>query len=378
MDTRFTAEDAAQLREVLADFTARYSGETDVRKAMETPEGFDRRTWHLLGTQLDVLGLAIPDQYGGSGATVVELGIVAEAMGAALTCSPFLSSAVIAATALCESGDTTICGELLPQIATGGLVATLAAAEQDGQWHMETSQVTARQHDGQWLLTGTKTFVLDGMAADVLLVPASAPEGLRMFAVSADAAGLRRTALATLDLTRRQARVDLSGTPAREVAGPDRAAVAVGRALDAGAAVLTAEQVGGARHVLGATAEYARTRVQFGRPIGSFQAVKHKLADMLVEVESAVSASRQALRAVASPGSGDDDPRLVVPLAKAYCSDAYAHVTAASVQIHGGIGFTWEHPAHLYFKRAQGDRQLFGDPRHHLERLARRVAADVA
>jgi alkylation response protein AidB-like acyl-CoA dehydrogenase len=219
-------------------------------------------------------------------------------------------------------------------------------------------------------LTGTKTFVIDGHVADLILVAARTSKGVSLFAVDKGAKGLSRTALPTMDQTRKQARLDFDGTPARLVGQEGKGWEILGTVLDLAAVALAAEQVGGAQKVLEMAVEYAKVRVQFGRPIGSFQAIKHKCADMLLEVESAKSAAYYGMWCAAEM---NQELPSVASLAKAYCSEAYFHAAAENIQIHGGIGFTWEHPAHLYFKRAKSSELLFGDPTYHRELLARRI-----
>jgi len=219
-------------------------------------------------------------------------------------------------------------------------------------------------------LTGTKMFVIDGHSADVVLVLARTDAGISLFAVEGDAAGLTRTPLATMDQTRKQARLEFADTPARLIESEGIGWDFVARVLDLAAVGLAAEQVGGAQKVLEMAVEYAKVRVQFGRPIGSFQAIKHKCADMLLEVESAKSAAYYGMWCASEM---NDELPSTASLAKAYCSEAYFHAAAENIQIHGGIGFTWEHPAHLYFKRAKSSELLFGDPTYHREQLAQRI-----
>ncbi|MEZ5257137.1 MAG: acyl-CoA dehydrogenase [Ilumatobacteraceae bacterium] len=219
-------------------------------------------------------------------------------------------------------------------------------------------------------LTGTKSFVLDGHTASLIIVPAKTAAGISLFAVAGDAAGLTRTPLSTMDQTRKQAKLEFSDTPAKLIGTDGDGWNVISKVLDLVAVGLAAEQVGGAQKVLEMAVEYAKVRVQFGRPIGSFQAIKHKCADMLLEVESAKSAAYYGLWCAAEM---NDELPSVASLAKAYCSEAYFHATAENIQIHGGIGFTWEHPAHLYFKRAKSSELLFGDPTYHRELLAQRI-----
>ena len=223
---------------------------------------------------------------------------------------------------------------------------------------------------GQHIFSGTKSFVIDGAVADLIIVAARTNAGVSLFSVAGDAAGLTRTALSTMDQTRRQARLDFDNTPATLIGTDGAGWDVLSTVLDLAAVSLAAEQVGGAQFVLEMAVQYAKDRVQFGRPIGSFQAIKHKCADMLLEVESAKSAAYYGLWCAAEM---NDELPSVASLAKAYCSEAYFHATAENIQIHGGNGFTWEHPAHLYFKRAKSSELLFGDPTYHREQLAQRI-----
>lgn len=358
-----------QLRAVVREFLADVAGEDAVRASMTTASGWEPAVWRGLADDLGILGLGIPEALGGVGYGFAEIGVVAEEAGAALLCAPYLAT-VTAAQALLAAGDDATAGDLLPAIAAG-TIATLAVAESDGRWEEASIRASAERGADGWRVRGTKMFVLDGASAEVVLVAARTGAGIGLFAVDGAAEGLTRTPLATLDQTRRQARLDLAGAPARLVGAEGTAWPAVERAIRLAIVALAAEQVGGAARVLDMAVAYAKTRVQFGRPIGSFQAIKHKLADVLVEVESARSASYAATAAAEDP----DDPEfaLVTSLAKAFCSDAYVHAAAQNIQVHGGIGFTWEHPAHLYLKRAQSSRVLFGDPVVHRELLARQL-----
>jgi alkylation response protein AidB-like acyl-CoA dehydrogenase len=364
----FSAEQN-ELRSVVRAFLERRSPESEVRRFMATTDGYDTATWKQLATQIGLQGLTIPEEFGGAGGSFVELGIVLEEMGRSLLCAPFLATAVLAANALLHSGDKAAMSDYLPGIASGDTVATVAFVEDAGRWDAEGIQMPAERDDGQWRLTGAKTFVLDGHTADVLIVAARTADGVSLFAVSAAADGLHRVALRTLDETRKQARVEFSSTPARLIGAIGAGWTTLASVLDLAAVALAAEQVGGAQRCLDMAVEYAKQRVQFGRPIGSFQAVKHKCADMLLEVETAKSAAYYAMWAAAGES---DDLSVVASLAKAHCSDAYFHVAAENIQVHGGIGFTWEHPAHLYFKRAKSSQLLFGDAIYHRGLFAQR------
>jgi alkylation response protein AidB-like acyl-CoA dehydrogenase len=369
MNFAFTDEQE-ELRKTVRAFLENKSPETAVREQMETETGFDPAVWSQMGEQMGLQGLAIPEEFGGSGYTYVELGIVLEEMGRALLCAPYFSTVVLAANTLLHSGDDAAKKELLPGIASGDTIATLAFTEDNGRWDEAGVTATATKDGDGYKINGAKMFVLDGHTANLILVAARTDKGVSIFKVDADAAGLERTALATMDQTRKQAKLEFADTPAQLI-GTDGAGWSVlERVLDLAAVALAAEQVGGAQKVLEMAVEYAKVRVQFGRPIGSFQAIKHKCADMLLEVESAKSAAYYAGWCASEL---NDELPSVASLAKAYCSEAYFHAAAENIQIHGGIGFTWEHPAHLYFKRAKSSELLFGDPTYHRELLAQRI-----
>ncbi len=366
MDFAFTQEHD-ELRQTVRRFLENDSTEQTVRGLMATDDGFDRGVWNKMAEQMGLPGLIVPEEHGGAGMGFVELAVVLEEMGGALLCSPYLSTAVLAVSALVRSGDAAAQAAVLPGIATGETLATVAIAEDDAGWDLARTATTARAVDGGWQLDGSKTLVLDGHTADVLLIAARTPDGLGLFRVESVATGLTRTLLPTLDLTRKLARLNLKGVRAERVGAGDATPV-LQYVLDVAAAALACEQVGGAQRCLNLSTEYAKTRLQFGRPIGSFQAIKHRCADMLVEVEFARSAAYHAAFCVAE--GRDDELALATSMAKSYCSDAYFHAAAETIQIHGGMGFTWEHPAHLYFKRAKSSAQLFGDPIQHRERVA--------
>ncbi|MGW0948656.1 acyl-CoA dehydrogenase family protein [Streptomyces sp. NPDC002623] len=373
MDFAFSDEQE-ELRRTVRAFLADTSPETEVRRLMETPEGFDRALWRRLGSELGVLGLAVPEEYGGAGCGPVEVGVVLEEAGRALLCAPFLSSAVLATTALLGSDDEEARERLLPGLVAGESVATLALTEDSARWDAAGIGLTARATGGSWLLTGHKTFVLDGACADVVLTVARAADGIGVFLVDGDAAGLHRAPLPTLDPTRRQARLDYDGVRATRLRTHGDGWDLVSQVLDRAAVALAAEQVGVASRALDMAVEYAKVRHQFGRPIGSFQAVKHLLADVLLEVESARAAAHYAL--LAAEGGSPELPA-VASLAKAFCSDACLTATRENIQVHGGIGFTWEHPAQLYLKRAKTSQLLFGDPAYHRELLVRRIGMEA-
>jgi alkylation response protein AidB-like acyl-CoA dehydrogenase len=364
------SEEQDELRTAVRRFLEDKSPETEVRRLMETTEGYDTAVWSQMADQLGLQSLTIPEEFGGSGFSYVELIVVLEEMGAALLCAPFFSTVALGANALLTSGDDSAKADLLPGIASGETIATLAFTEDSGRWDIGGVTLSASPAGDGWTLNGHKSFVLDGHVADLILVVAKTDAGVSLFSVAGDAAGLTRTPLATMDQTRKQARLEFDGTPARLIGSDGGAEAGLSKTLDLAAVALAAEQVGGAQRCLDTAVEYAKTRIQFGRPIGSFQAIKHKCADMLLEVESSKSAAYYAGWAAAEDS---DELPVVASLAKSYCSEAYFHAAAENIQIHGGIGFTWEHPAHLYFKRAKSSELLFGDPAYHRELLAQRI-----
>ena len=354
-----------QLRTELRRFFADRSDSSRVRALMESDEGFDPVVWRQMAEQLGLQGLVLPEEHGGQGFGAVELGIVCEEMGRSLLVAPYFSTVVLAGQALAAVGDA----RWLPQIAGGSLTATLAVTEDSGAWDLRTVATRAVRSDQGWRLTGSKSFVHDAASAQLVLVVARDESGLGLYALDADADGVTRSPLPSLDLTRRLGRVDLVDAPAARL-GPDGDATAIlQRALDLAVVALSAEQVGGAQRCLDMAVDYAKTRVQFGRPIGSFQAIKHKCADMLLAVESARSASMFAAGA-ALDGSSDAELAAAASVAKAYCSTAYTFAAKESIQIHGGIGFTWEHDAHLHLRRAKSSELLLGTPTAHRARLA--------
>ena len=369
MNFAFT-EEQEELRKTVRSFLENKSSEEAVREQMETENGFDPAVWSQMGEQMGLQGLHIPEEYGGSGYGYVELGIVLEEMGRSLLCAPFFSTVVLAANTLLLSGDEDAKKAHLPGIASGETVATLAYTEPSGKWDESGITMEASSSGDGYTLSGTKSFVLDGHTAGLIIVAAKTGAGTSLFAVDGDASGITKTPLSTMDQTRKQAKLDFDNTPATLIGEEGKGWDTLQTVLDLAAVSLAAEQVGGAQMVLDMAVEYAKVRVQFGRPIGSFQAIKHKCADMLLEVESAKSAAYYGMWCASEM---NDELPSTASLAKAYCSEAYFHAAAENIQIHGGIGFTWEHPAHLYFKRAKSSELLFGDPTYHREQLAQRI-----
>jgi alkylation response protein AidB-like acyl-CoA dehydrogenase len=343
-----------ELRESLRKFLASTTPERVVRKLVDTSGGFDRATWIRLGSEIGAFGLAVPEDLGGAGAGLVEQAIACEEFGRSLLPGPVFGTVDLAIPLLSALGGD----EVLPSLIRGQSTAAVALPCSGAQFDAPSIRVA----ESGGLLVGELPQVVDG-DADWLVVAAERSEGFGLFLV--DAAD--RVRLPTLDQTRRQARVSFDGVETRLLSTGVEALQAVERALCVGTALLAAEQVGGAQRLLDMSVEYAATRSQFGRRIGSFQAIKHRCADMLVLVEHARSA---AYHAVGSLQTGTDNPRLVASIAKATCSQAFLSVANSAIQIHGGIGFTWEHPAHLYLKRAVTNAALLGNADEHLDRIA--------
>lgn len=328
-----------------------------------------------MAREMGWLGLTIPAEYGGSGCSAVWMAALMEEMGRALLAGPFFATVCMAAEALQVAGSHAQKREHLPRIVAGETQAALAFSERQGRCDPAEIEAVARPVQGGYVLSGIKRYVLDGHTAGLLVVAARAPdtrgeEGISLFLVPGDSPGLDRTQRPTLDFTRPLADVVLREVRVRTAAllgEPGLGWRPLERALTLATTALTAEQVGGAEQCLEMAVQYAKTRVQFGRPIGSFQAIKHKCADMLLVVESARSASYHAAWCAAETPSALTSATRV---AKAYCSEAYVRCASENIQVHGGVGFTWEHDAHLYFKRAHGSARLFGSAAEHRERIA--------
>lgn len=350
----FTEEQQA-LRAAVRKFCADNFDEDTVRRLMESEPRYDRAVWRRLGSELGVLGMAVPESDGGVGGSLVDQAVAVEEFGATLACGPLFGTVYLAIPALvaCPAGD-----------ARDELLAALVEGERTAAFEPERVSAAAGT------LTGTAARVVDADAADVLLIAASGSDGVGLYAVDLTGPGVQRTPLVTMDLTRPQARISLDGAPATLLAGPDEAERVITHALQVGSALLAVEQVGAAQHLLDLSVEYAKSRLQFGRQIGSFQAIKHKLADMMVDAEHARSTAYHAVWALAD---ASDDPALAASIAQATCSQAFSRIAADTIQVHGGIGFTWEHQAHLYFKRAATDAALLGSAEQHRDRVAEMV-----
>lgn len=368
---QISASDLADLRSSLRGLLASASDEEAVRSAAESEVGHDEKLYDRLATELGLHSLSLPTPYG-EGYGMEVLSVVLGELGRFVVPGPFFSTVVLAAGALVASGDQAAMEKHLPGIAAGSTVATLAVIEPDGHWRHEGFTVTAVRNGDTWSLSGTKAIVPDLLSADVVLVAATTPEGDALFAVETAATGVERTALRTLDITRRIGRLDLDGASATLVGAPGALQGTLDAVLDRATAALAAEQVGGAEACLEMAVDYAKVREQFGRRIGSFQAIKHKCADMFARIELGRAAATEAARAV--DGREDAPPAgEAAAVAHSVCSEAFMFVAMETIQVHGGIGFTWEHPAHLYFRRAKADQLMFGGPATYYERLLERL-----
>ncbi len=369
MNFAFTDEQE-ELRKSIKRFLEDKSPISAVRDLMESEEGFDRGIWSQMGTQLGLQGIVIPEEYGGSGFSYVELLVIFEELGRTLACVPFFSTVGLATGTLLSTDDADARKDYLSLIASGDKIATVAISEDSGRFDADGITLTADKSGDGYVLNGHKSFVVDGHTADLILVVGRTSNGISLFGVESGAAGLNKQPLATMDQTRKQARLEFDNVPARLIGQEGNGWNAVEKGLQLAAVCLAAEQLGGAQVCLDMSVEYAKNRIQFGRPIGSFQAIKHKCADMLLQVESARSAAYYA--AWAAQENSEELP-VVSSLAKAFCSEAFFHCAGENIQIHGGIGFTWEHDAHLYFKRAKSSELMLGDPSYHRELMLQRL-----
>lgn len=363
-------DEQQQLLSAVRRFAAENFDETTVRRLMESDPAFDPKAWNRLGGELGVLGLSVSEADGGVGGTLVDQAVAVEELGAALACGPIFGTVYLAIPALVAASAGPARDELLTELVEGRRTAAFAVPDRAGAVDASLVDVTATPSGDDWTLTGTVNGVVDAGAADDLLVAAIGPDGVGLFAVDAAGAGVERTNQLTVDQTRPQAVVTLSATPARLLAGPDDAERVIDHAFQVASALLAVEQVGAAQHMLDVAVQYAKERLQFGRPIGSFQAVKHRLADMMVDLEHARSTAYHAVWALTD---GSDDPALAASIAQATCSAAFSRIAADAIQTLGGIGFTWEHQAHLYFKRAIVDAALLGSAEEHRSRVAELV-----
>ncbi len=366
------SEEQEELRRLARKWLADKSPSPVVRSLMETDTGYDQAMWAEMA-QMGWQGMAIPEEYGGAGFGQLELAVLFEEMGRSLLPAPFFSTVALGSAAILEAGSDKQKHDLLGRVAAGETTIALAFTEPNGRWDESGVEAVAEPSANGWSINGTKSFVIDGHTADFLVVAARTGEGVSLFLVEADSDGITRRRLETMDMTRKQAEVTLTNVKVSDdhlVGSAGAGWAVIERVLEKAIVNLSAEQVGAAQKCLEMSVDYAKTRHQFGRPIGSFQAIKHKCADMLVQVESAKSACYYAAWAASED---NDELSVVAPMAKSYCSEAFFHCASENIQIHGGIGFTWEHDAHLYFKRAKSSELLFGDPAYHRAKLADRL-----
>ncbi|BAN47105.1 acyl-CoA dehydrogenase family protein [Metapseudomonas resinovorans] len=377
MDFAFSDEQE-MIRESAESFLADVSDSAAVRAAMATALGHDPELWQRVCREMVWPAIHIPEQYGGLGLGFVELAILLEQMGRRLFCSPFFSTACLATPALLLGGNDEQKAHWLPQLAEGSLTATLAYAS-NNRSGLDAVQASVRAEGAGFVIDGVLRQVVDGHSAGLLIVAARGREGIGLFAVPADTPGISRRLVPTLDQTRKLAEVSFSQVvvPAEARLGAaGQGGELLERVLQLACVALAAEQVGGAQQALDLTLAYTAERQQFGRAIASFQAIKHRAADMMLEVECARSAAWYAACVAEEALAFNGDKRiaaelpLAAALAKARCSEAFFQCAAESIQLHGGVGFTWEYDPHLYFKRARASEALFGAPSWHRERIA--------
>ncbi|KUI07172.1 acyl-CoA dehydrogenase [Mycobacterium lehmannii] len=359
------AVDHRDLREAVREFLTARSPSSAVRAAMDSAPGYDERVWRELTADLGLAAIAVPEEFGGAGAGLPELAVVFEEMGAALLCAPFFSTVALAIPTLLASGDAAAMREYLPPLVDGSRIATVIFNGSLDPWDPDAVTLTARTDGGHSRIDGVAERVLDGDTANTVLVAANTSAGISLFAVDGTADGLDRDPLTTLDRTRKIAKLSFDGVAARLIGTDGAVAAALESAYRVAVIAVASEQLGAAQRCLDMAVGYAKERIQFGRAIGSFQAVKHRCADMLVQVEGA----RSAVRHAAGLSEGEDQA-VAASVAKMACSEAFLQVALDNMRIHGGIGFTWEHDAHLYVRRAKATQLIFGTPDYHAQRLA--------
>jgi alkylation response protein AidB-like acyl-CoA dehydrogenase len=365
------SEEQEEFRSMLRRFLDEKSPTAEVFRLMDTAEGCDAAVWKQMAEELGLQGIHIPETYGGQGFGFLELCIALEEMGRVLLCAPFFSTVCLAANAIMNAGSDADKRALLPGIASGATIATLAVIEKDDTWDANGVRMVFERAGDDYVLEGSKALVTDGALADVILVAARRPgtagdEGVALFAVRGGTEGLHVTPVDPLDATRKLADIEFAGVKAELLGEEGASGPALRKTLDQACVCLAAESAGGAQRCLDASVAYANARVQFARPIGSFQAIKHKCAEVLLEVESAKATAYYAAWAA----ENDEELSLAASMAKSCCDDALERAAAENIQIHGGIGFTWEADPHLYFKRAKATATLLGNPFYHRARIA--------
>ncbi|MBV1906351.1 MAG: acyl-CoA/acyl-ACP dehydrogenase [Pseudomonadales bacterium] len=368
-------DEQTQFRDFVRKFMETNSPATEVRRLMETEQGYDSEVWDKLAGSLGLQGLHIPEAYGGQGFSAIELCIALEEMGRALYCSPYFGSSVLATEAILQAGSEEDKLKLLPDLANGKKIAALALAEPEGKWDASGISMTAKEENGQTRLNGSKSFVVDSHIADYLVVVARAPgstgnTGIGFYIVENTAKGLDSRLLSTIDETRKLSLLQFSNVQATPLGSTGNAGEALERTLILAYVGLANEMIGCAQKLLESALDYVKLRVQFGRTIGSFQVTKHKCADLLLEIELAKSAAYYAAEAAAENTA---DLSSVASLAKAYSSDTFMRTATETIQMHGGIGFTWENDTHLYFKRAKSSEVFLGGPELHRDLLLKNL-----
>lgn len=363
------------LRGTVRDLLRDRSGWMDVLARTESDEPYDDALWAAVAGELGLAGLLIPEERGGEGATAREVAVVLEELGRGIAPAPYVASAVVATGALLACGAETPADKVLSRLSSGEAVASLAVPATTAPEGPHPGAVAARRDGDQLALSGTVTSVLAGDRADVFVVPAALDGAPYLVVVDSADGGVTRSRATSLDLTRPVADVTFDGATGRVVAEPGRAEGPCRYGLRVGAALLASEQLGVAEQCLETTVEYLQTRRQFGRSLGSFQALKHRVADLWTEVNQARSAARYA---AACAAEGSEDLPVAAALAQAHCGEVAVHVAEECVQLHGGIGFTWEHSAHLYLKRAMGSAMLLGAADQHRRALAELVDLPAA
>ncbi|OUS26914.1 acyl-CoA dehydrogenase [Gammaproteobacteria bacterium 45_16_T64] len=391
MEFAFT-EEQLMIRDTAESFLKEVSTSEAIRTAMATDAGFDADLWKTICTDLYWQAIHIPEEFGGMGLGYVELVAMMEQMGRFLLCSPFFSTVCLGANALIIAGTEEQKALYLPQICEGK-TATLAytglsAARSGGQWGAQTIDVVATSSGDEFVLNGTVRFVPDGASADILVIAARTAgsvgrDGVSLFVIPSDTAGVQRTLLKTMDQTRKQAEIVLDNVTVSASALMSKEGEAwteLSTVIDLATVALAAEQMGGAQQIMDMTVEYTKERTQFNRPIAGFQAIKHMAADMMTRVEVARSGVYYAACVaqdafdLAATGNTDGEFSAELPeaasIAKSYCSDTYFKNAGDSIQMHGGVGFTWEYDVHLHFKRAKATEHQLGNGAYHRERIA--------
>lgn len=381
MEFSFT-EEQKMIRDTAQAFLAEISSSDAIRNAMATEQGFEDQIWQRICDEMYWQAIHIPEEYGGMGLGYVELVVMLEQMGQYLLCSPFFSTVCLGANALMVAGTPDQKQNYLSQICEGGLTSTLAYTSSNGQWGANAVQTTVATQGDDYVLNGTYRYVPDGHTAELLIVAArnegsAGEEGISLFAIPADTAGVKRTWLPTMDETRKQAEIVLTNVILSKdhlMGEQGRAWPQLNKVIQLATIATAAEQTGGSQQALDLTVAYTKERVQFGRPVAGFQAVKHQAADMMLRTEVARSAVYYAACVAEESMTGGPlagELAEAASVAKSYCSDGYFKNASDAIQLHGGVGFTWEYDVHLYFKRAKSSELFLGNAAYHREQVAK-------